>query len=103
MSIARIGETRAKEGQQEALRNFLLSIVPTILSSAGCLSCDLFQDQEDPVKFIMVEVWESVEAHQASVKDIPPEMIREIMPLLAASPAGSYFDALSRAGGGNGS
>lgn len=102
MSIARIGETQAKEGMNEALRDFLVSILPLILSSRGCMSCELFQNQEDPAKFVMVEVWESVEAHQASVKNIPPEMIREIMPLLAGSPGGRYYDTIAREGGRNG-
>ena len=99
MSIARIGETQAKAGMEAALRNFLVSILPLILSSRGCLSCELFQDQEDPAKFIMVEVWESVEAHQASVKNIPAEKIGEIMPLLAGSPSGRYYAAVAREAG----
>jgi heme oxygenase (mycobilin-producing) len=95
MSAARIGEFRASPGQNEALRDFLGSILPLILSSQGCLSCDLFQSKEDPAEFIIVEVWESIEAHQASVKNIPPEMMGEILPLLAGSPGGHYYDALA--------
>jgi heme oxygenase (mycobilin-producing) len=102
VSIARMGETQAKEGQNEALRDFLLSIIPLILASQGCLSCELFQSQEDPAKFVMVEVWESVAAHQTSVKNIPPEKIREIMPLLAGSPGGRYYDTIAREGGSGG-
>jgi quinol monooxygenase YgiN len=102
MSIARIGETQAKAGMQTALRDFLVSILPLILSSRGCLSCELFQDQEDPAKFILVEVWESVEAHQASVKNIPAEKIGEIIPLLAGSPSGRYYTSVARKGGSDG-
>lgn len=91
MSISRIGETQAKEGAVEALRDFLLSIVPTIKSSQGCESVQLYQNQENPSKFIMVEVWDSVESHQASVRNIPPEKLSEIRPLLASSPSGSYY------------
>jgi hypothetical protein len=40
---------------------------------------------------MMIEVWDSIEAHQASVKNIPPEKLGEIRPLLATSPSGSYF------------
>ncbi len=36
MSIARIGETQAKPQSTEALRDFLLSIMPGIKSSQGC-------------------------------------------------------------------
>jgi quinol monooxygenase YgiN len=92
MSIFRIGETQAKEGQIQALRDFLVSIMPIIQSSRGCESCQLYQSQDDPAKFLMVEVWDSIESHQASVKNIPPEKINEIRPLLAGSPGGGYFD-----------
>jgi heme oxygenase (mycobilin-producing) len=95
MPIFRIGEMQAKEGQIQPLRNFLTSIMPMIKSSQGCESCHLYQSQDDPAKFLMVEVWDSVESHQASVKNIPPEMISEIRPLLAASPSGSYFDLIN--------
>jgi heme oxygenase (mycobilin-producing) len=102
VSIARIGESRSKAGMHAALREFLLSIMPSILSSRGCLSCELFQDQEDPTKFVMIEVWENIEAHQASVKNIPPEKIREIMPLLAGSPGGRYYVTVTQQGGSHG-
>ncbi len=98
MSTARIGEFQSKAGLSEELSDFLVSILPLILTSQGCISCELFQDQGDPAKFVMIEVWESVEAHQASVKNIPPEKISQIMPLLAASPSGRYYATVAREG-----
>ena len=91
MSIARIGEVQANVGLTEELREFLISIIPGITASKGCESVHLYQSQEDPSKFVMIEVWANVEAHQASVKNIPPEKLDEIRPLLATSPSGSYF------------
>ncbi len=91
MSIARIGETQAGPKSIEDLREFLRSIMPLIRSSKGCESVQLFQSHDDPAKFLMVEVWDSVESHQASVKNIPPEKLGEIRSLLAGSPSGSYF------------
>ena len=95
MSITRIGETQAKPETTEALRDFLLSIMPMIKSSHGCESVTLYQSQADPTKFTMLEVWDSVESHQASAKNIPPEMLGEIRPLLASAPSGSYYDQVS--------
>jgi quinol monooxygenase YgiN len=91
MSIFRIGETQAKPEQIEALRDFLISIMPGIKSSEGCESDQLYQSQDDPTKFTMIEVWDSVESHRASVKEIPPELLAQIRPLLASAPTGSYF------------
>ena len=96
MSIFRIGETQAKEETIEALRDFLLSIIPTIKSSEGCESVTLYQSKDDPTKFTMIEVWNSIASHQASVKNIPPEMLGEIRPLLASPPSGGYFEELDQ-------
>jgi quinol monooxygenase YgiN len=91
MSVSRIGEMKAKEHLAEELGEFLISIMPGIRSSAGCESVQLYQSQDDPTKFMMIEVWDSIESHQASVKNIPPEKLGEIRPLLATSPGGSYY------------
>jgi quinol monooxygenase YgiN len=92
MSVSRIGEFSANDGKADELRDFMISIIPMILSSEGCESCQLFQNQDDSSKFFMIETWDTIESHQASVKNIPPEMLGEIRPLLASSPSGSYFD-----------
>lgn len=95
MSMARIGEVQAKEGLTEELRQFLSSILPIIASSEGCESVQLYQSREDASKFIMIEVWERIESHQASVKNIPPEKLSEIRPLLADSPSGGYYELVA--------
>lgn len=94
MSISRIGEVQAKEGLADELREFLISIMPGIMASEGCESVQLYQSQDEPYRFMMIEVWDSVESHQASVKNIPPEKLGEIRPLLATSPRGSYFNLI---------
>ena len=94
MSISRIGEVQAKEGVADELREFLISIIPGIKSSEGCESVQLYQSQDEPSRFMMIEVWDSIESHQASVKNIPPEKLGEIRPLLATSPRGSYFELI---------
>ena len=96
MSISRIGETLAKPELTEALRDFLISIMPMIKSSEGCESVQLFQSQDDPTKFTMIEVWDSMESHRASVKNIPPEKLAEIRPLLASAPSGEYFGLIAQ-------
>ena len=91
MAVARIGEVQAKPELTEELREFLASIMPGIKEAAGCESVHLYQSEEDLSKFMMVEMWDSIESHQASVKNIPAEKLGEIRPLLATSPSGSYF------------
>jgi hypothetical protein len=43
----------------------------------------------------MIEIWDSIESHQASVKNIPPGKLAEVQPLLGAAPGGSYYDMVS--------
>jgi len=96
VSIYRIGETQARPERIEALRDFLISIMPGIKSSEGCESVQLYQSRDDPAKFTMIEVWASIEAHQASVKEIPAELLAEIRPLLASAPNGSYYGLVNQ-------
>lgn len=96
MSVTRIGEVQAKPELTEDLRDFLISIMPMIKSSQGCESIQLYQSQADPTKFTMTEVWDSVESHQASVKNIPPEKLAEIKPLLMSAPSGSYYSLIQQ-------
>ena len=95
MSIYRIGETHAKPELIGELREFLMSIAPMIKLSHGCEAVQLYQSHEDPAKFIMIETWDTLESHQTSVKNIPPEMLEQIRPLLATSPSGGYFELVS--------
>lgn len=93
MSITRINEFHAKEGRADDLRKFLVSIIPVIESSAGCQSCQLLQCLDDPNRLVVVEIWESVEVHQTSVKSIPPDNFVEIMKMLSETPKGAYFSS----------
>ena len=95
MSIARIGTFSGKPGQIDELKDFLFSIIPMIQSSPGCESVQLYQSREDPSSFTMIEIWDSIESHQASVKNIPPEKLAGIRPLLGTSPQGSYHALIS--------
>ena len=92
MSITRINEFRAISGSSSLLRDCLNSSVPMIEASAGCLSCQLLQSQKDPNHIIVLEVWHSVEAHQASLKNVPPEVFHQTRKFLAAPPTGEYYD-----------
>jgi len=91
MSVTRIGEFQAQEGKAERLRTLLAAALPGIRSSKGCRSCRMFQGQSDPARIVVIEVWDSVEAHQASVKGIPPEMAEKARSLLAATPKAEYY------------
>lgn len=91
MSVTRINKFEAKDGMADSLHAFLKSIVPRIQQSHGCESCQVLRSQENANEFVVIEVWASVSAHQESVKNIPPEKIGAVMPMLASPPSGSYY------------
>jgi quinol monooxygenase YgiN len=93
MSVTRINKFEARNGMADNLHAFLASIVPLIMQSQGCESCQLLRNLENANELVVLEVWASVSAHQASVKNIPPEKIGEVMPMLANPPTGSYYAA----------
>lgn len=92
MAVSRIGEMVAQAGKEEALRTFIQTvIVPAIEGSEGGLACQVYQNQTDPTRFMIVELWDSQEAHRASVKNITPEEIAQVKTLLADMPPGAYY------------
>lgn len=95
MSTTRINTFRAKDGMAGNLREFLISIISLIEQSQGCESCQLLQSQDsaNANEFVVIEVWASVSAHQALVKNIPPEKLGVVMPMLVSPPSGSYYAA----------
>lgn len=91
MSITRINNFRAREHHAADLKNFLTGILPEIRASTGCQSCELLQDHADPTRIVIVEVWESIEAHRESLRRVPPESIRQAKQFLAEAPCGAYY------------
>jgi len=83
---------RAKIGQEDVLCAFFNTVVmPALDASAGMQSYHLLQNQADPTRFIFIELWDSIEAHRASVKNIDPRQIENVMQLLTDPPRGEYF------------
>ena len=92
MDIFRIGEFRAHPGEGDALLDLLNKyFVPMIEESDGWLAYQIFQRQDEPEKVMIIELWESLEAHQASAQDIPAEVLGKVRKLLAEAPAGGYY------------
>lgn len=52
---------RAKSGQEAAMRELLLSLVPPTRAEEGCVLYDLHQDLNDPAEFLFYEIWENRE------------------------------------------
>src|SRR5207247_786047 len=102
MEITRINEFQAKPDQAAALRDFLRSVIARIIDAPGCRSCELLVQHDDPTRLAIIEIWDSVEAHQASVSRIPPGLLQQAQTLFAVPARGrSQSPGLCRSGAGS--
>lgn len=91
MSVTRINQFEAKLGKGPELRAFLYSVIGLVRDSAGCRSVQLLESIEHAERFAIVEVWDSVDAHQAAARVIPPSKLQEAAALFATPATGAYF------------
>ncbi|WP_286234252.1 putative quinol monooxygenase [Thalassotalea sediminis] len=91
MAIYRVNQFYAAEGKGEMLKAFFESLVEYIISSKGCISCQLLQDDQNELHFVVLEQWQSKEAHQASLQNYPADKMQEVMPLFGTPPIGDFY------------
>ena len=96
MPITRINQFQAPVEGGPALRDFLRSIISRILDAPGCVACELLQHHDDPTRFAIIEVWDSIDAHQASASRIPPELLQQAQTLFATPAQGTYYDPVPK-------
>lgn len=82
----------AKPGKADALRQFILPAIPHLSELHGCRGGSVFNDLDDPELFVLVEHWDSREAHRAYVEKIESDgTMDDMMPLLAGPPERRYL------------
>lgn len=91
MSIFRINEFQAKEGQGDLLLETLKSYDSIFKFLNGYQSLQVLQSVEDPDRVVVIEGWDSIDAHQTAVKKTPVHAFETVMRLLADSPTGAYY------------
>lgn len=94
MTFANVGTLGTKPGQRDALVDILLRPKPG-LREAGCLQYEVGINDDVPDTVFVCELWESAEAHQASLQlDSTRAAIAEAMPLLSGENGGHRFTVL---------
>jgi quinol monooxygenase YgiN len=89
--IARINQFQAAPGHAAELRVRLTEILAPIARADGCQAVTLLRSHEDHEAFVIYEVWQSVDHHQAAAAVIPPELVASTVAMLAAPPSGYYL------------
>lgn len=93
MKVTRVNEFRSSDGKAEELFDFLKSLKTYIASSAGCESCEVLQNCDDENLFLVLETWDSVDAHKESLAKYPKEKMAAAMSLIGGPPKGSFYHA----------
>lgn len=91
MAITRINHFEAKAGSEQALYEFLQSVISIVKNCAGCIDCKLLRSIENPASLVIIELWDDVESHQKAASAVPPEQLKEVFALFAKPAAGMYY------------
>jgi quinol monooxygenase YgiN len=91
MAITRINHFEAKIGSEQALYEFLVSVISIVKSCAGCIDCHLLRSIENPANLVIIEQWDDVESHQKAASAVPPEKLKEVFALFAKPASGMYY------------
>lgn len=91
MTFANVGTLGAKPGQRDALAAILARPNPD-LAAAGCLLYEVGVHDDQPDTVFVAELWESAEAHRASLA-LPSvrAAITKAMPLLSGEMGSDEF------------
>jgi quinol monooxygenase YgiN len=95
MAITPINECQAHPDEATALRDFLRSVIARILDAPGCRSFERLVQHDDPTRGALIEVWDRVAAHQASVSRIPPGLLQQAQSSVAVPVRGAYYHRVS--------
>jgi quinol monooxygenase YgiN len=84
MSVMVIVNFEAAEGKAEALLPLLQQGQAVSRTSEGCESFEVYQRQDDPRKFVLLERWTSLEDHHANMRHniVETGHLAKLLPLL---------------------
>ena len=91
MSVFRINEFRAREGQGDRLLEALNGYDAIFKFLDGYQSIQVLQSLEEPDRIVVIEKWDSIEANQTAAKKIPVHVFETVMRLSVDSPKGGYY------------
>lgn len=95
MTFANVGTLGVKPGSRDQVAAILTRANAELAKAAGCLLYEVGVNDDTPDTVFVVELWESAEAHQASLQlETVRAAIAEAMPLLSGEMGGWRFDVV---------
>ncbi len=87
MAIGVLLEWRFKPEAVDQAPSVVAKVLATTRAFDGCIRIDVLVDAADPTRWLLVELWESLE-HDAAYREFRagPGKVTEIPPMLAAAP-----------------
>lgn len=94
MSVTFINTFTAKDGQEDAFVNMAKDWSANLNQVPGCSEMKIYRQSDDPHKVVLIEQWDSQEAHMAFVDSMAENGgMDEPMKLLQGMPEGTFLNA----------
>ncbi|MFY9588970.1 MAG: antibiotic biosynthesis monooxygenase family protein [Actinomycetota bacterium] len=95
MSETLIYDLRARDGKAEELLTALAQGRDFGLTVEGCEAYEVFQSNDDPHDFVMIERWATQEQQREHFKKnvVKSGMLDRVVPLMTAPPKDRWFTA----------
>jgi quinol monooxygenase YgiN len=94
MSYIRTYRMTARDGEGSALLAEIAALLAKVEVLDGCEGVELLQDAANPEIYVLLERWNSAEAHQLGGKLLGREAFAPIMAVLACPPEAASLNTL---------
>lgn len=94
---AMTGTLTSQPGRRNVLVNILVRASALVMTMPGCRAYIVLEDLKDEQTVAVFEMWDDKDAHDESLKDPRVRaLIAEAMPILAGTPSGSEYRAVTK-------
>lgn len=94
MTIARHYIIHAREGQESEVKTGLSALAELARSTDGCRGIELLHDLDNGRRFIIIEKWDSAEAHKSASNPRASALLAELISSFEGRPEGAYCTLL---------
>ena len=95
MTILRHYKMTAAEGRGSDLRAALAELAIKVRPLPGCEAVRLYADAEDPLTYVFIEEWRSLDDHKAAGRALGKAAFAAVAATLSGPPDGRYLEARS--------
>jgi quinol monooxygenase YgiN len=94
MTIARIYGLEAAAGKAVQLESALTELAGRVRVIPGCQGVEILRPTDNGNHYMLVEKWDSIDAHKTGAKSLGKEAVAPMIAALAKPPQGSYLEYL---------